>query len=236
MAITKATGQAVAPAAKGDLVVGSATNDAAVLGVGSTDQVLTVDSSTATGLKWATPSSGGMTLIQEQVASANTGISFENIPNTFKELYLVWEGIYHSTTATYFDFRLNNSSTANIYTYLFQGFKTGTTSDYITGSSESISSGNTTYSPFGYQNTSSTNYNEQAKGFIRIENYTSTSKYKHITGQWNYGVTTTSAAVLNLQSIWKSTSAVTSIDLYRVSGSATFSNAANTSIRLYGLS
>lgn len=55
MAITKASGQAVAPAAKGDLVVGSATNDAAVLGVGSADQVLTVDSSTTTGLKWATP-------------------------------------------------------------------------------------------------------------------------------------------------------------------------------------
>lgn len=54
MPITKASGQAVAPAAKGDLVVGSATNDAAVLGVGSTNQVLTVDSSTATGLKWAT--------------------------------------------------------------------------------------------------------------------------------------------------------------------------------------
>jgi hypothetical protein len=58
MAITKATASSVAPAAKGDLVVGSATNDAAVLGVGSNDQVLTADSSTATGLKWATAASG----------------------------------------------------------------------------------------------------------------------------------------------------------------------------------
>lgn len=58
MAITKATASSVAPAAKGDLVVGSATNDAAVLGVGSNDQVLTADSSTATGLKWATASGG----------------------------------------------------------------------------------------------------------------------------------------------------------------------------------
>jgi gliding motility-associated-like protein len=57
MAITKATASSIAPAAKGDLVAGSATNDAAVLGVGANDTVLTADSSTATGLKWATPSS-----------------------------------------------------------------------------------------------------------------------------------------------------------------------------------
>jgi hypothetical protein len=57
MAITKATASSVAPAAKGDLVVGSGTNDAAVLAVGSANQVLTVDSSTGTGLKWAAPSS-----------------------------------------------------------------------------------------------------------------------------------------------------------------------------------
>lgn len=58
MPITKATASSIAPAAKGDLVVGSATNDASVLAVGSANQVLTVDSSTSTGLKWAAPASG----------------------------------------------------------------------------------------------------------------------------------------------------------------------------------
>ena len=58
MAITKATASSIAPAAKGDLVAGSATNDAAVLGVGANNTVLTADSSEATGLKWATPASG----------------------------------------------------------------------------------------------------------------------------------------------------------------------------------
>ena len=58
MPITKATASSIAPAAKGDLVVGSATNDAAVLAVGTNNTVLTADSSTATGLKWAAPASG----------------------------------------------------------------------------------------------------------------------------------------------------------------------------------
>ena len=53
MAITKATASSVAPAAKGDLVVGSATNDASVLTVGSNNAALVADSSQTTGLKWS---------------------------------------------------------------------------------------------------------------------------------------------------------------------------------------
>jgi len=76
MPITKATASSVAPAAKGDLVVGSATNDAAILGVGSNDQVLTADSSTTTGLKWAAASGGssfvGCSLTQSSAQSISS--------------------------------------------------------------------------------------------------------------------------------------------------------------------
>ena len=57
MAITKATASSIAPAAKGDLVVGNATNDADVLAVGADGTVLTADSAEATGLKWAAATS-----------------------------------------------------------------------------------------------------------------------------------------------------------------------------------
>lgn len=71
MAITKATASAVAPAAKGDLVVGSATNDAAVLGVGTDGQILTADSNETTGLKWVTPASG-VTIWTQRLATQST--------------------------------------------------------------------------------------------------------------------------------------------------------------------
>jgi hypothetical protein len=47
--------------AKADLLTATAADTPARLAVGSNDQVLTADSSTATGLKWATPAAAGMT-------------------------------------------------------------------------------------------------------------------------------------------------------------------------------
>jgi hypothetical protein len=111
MPITKASSNAVAAAAKGDLVVGNATNDSGVLAVGSTNQVLTVDSSTATGLKWATPAAGGgMTLISTTTLSGST-TTISSIPQTYKHLYLVYApfggtgvGLRFNTSTQYYGF------------------------------------------------------------------------------------------------------------------------------------
>ena len=55
--------------AKGDIIAATAADTVARLAVGANDSVLTADSSTATGLKWAIPAAGGKVL---QVVSATT--------------------------------------------------------------------------------------------------------------------------------------------------------------------
>jgi len=63
-------------AAKGDLIVGTANNTAAILTAGSNGKILTAASGEATGLKWETAASGGYTFPTiVQVKEANEGNS-----------------------------------------------------------------------------------------------------------------------------------------------------------------
>lgn len=120
MAITKATASSVAPAAKGDLVVGSATNDAAVLGVGSNDQVLTADSSTATGLKWATASAGGLVKLTTLNPSAASEAIADSVFSSTYDNYLI---------VGY----CNLTDNANLTMQLRSGGSNLTSNTYITG-------------------------------------------------------------------------------------------------------
>lgn len=58
--------------AKGDLIAATAADTPARLAVGTNGQVLTADSTASTGLKWATPASGGMTLLSTTTLSSST--------------------------------------------------------------------------------------------------------------------------------------------------------------------
>jgi hypothetical protein len=84
-------GAAVAKAtvdAKGDLIAGTADNTVARLAVGTNGQVLTVDSTAATGLAYTTPASGSLTQLATGSLSG-TEVSITSINQTYKDLRLV---------------------------------------------------------------------------------------------------------------------------------------------------
>jgi len=64
--------------AKGSLLSATAASTPGVLAVGTNDQVLTADSTTSTGLKWATPSSSDFVKITSGSFSASTNITINN--------------------------------------------------------------------------------------------------------------------------------------------------------------
>jgi hypothetical protein len=81
--MTKARANATAEAAKGDLRVGSGTNATSVLGVGSNTQVLTADSTQATGMKWA---AANLTWTNRLQATANN--RFTQIATNGSNIYV----------------------------------------------------------------------------------------------------------------------------------------------------
>jgi hypothetical protein len=95
----------------GDIMYASSASNPARLGIGSSAQVLTV----AAGVpSWATPSSGGMTLISTTSLSG-ASVTISSIPATYKDLRLVIRDLLPATDNAILDMRLNGDSGAGRY-------------------------------------------------------------------------------------------------------------------------
>jgi hypothetical protein len=108
--------------AKGDIVAATAADTVARLAVGANDTVLTADSSTATGLKWATPAAGGMTLISTTNLSG-TSVTLSSLPTNYTHLYLEVINPFVAGGSG-FDFYINTNAQFNrsgLYYRFFNG-------------------------------------------------------------------------------------------------------------------
>jgi hypothetical protein len=110
--------------AKGDLITATGSDTPARLAVGTNGQILTADSTAATGLKWATASTtSGSVLINTTSFSTSGGV---NIDSIFSSTYTNYEILITSTGSTnaeiYFQFRTGGTTNtnSNYYTQEFQ--------------------------------------------------------------------------------------------------------------------
>lgn len=198
--------------AKGDLLVGSAADTLSKLAVGSADQVLTVDSSTITGLKWATPAAGGMTLISTTTLSGAT-TTISSIPQTYESLLCIIYGLTFNTSDKAFRCKPNNSGGNG-----WNGIRSATVYSGFTTISLSVGG-------------DVTRTNADNVWALWIYNYTSTTAFKPFSFSGGADMVGTGTTQLTGGGFYYSTSAVSSL-LFDVEGTNTFSTG---TVKLYGV-
>ena len=103
--------------AKGDLIAATAADTPARLAVGTNGQVLQADSTAATGLKWATPSSGGLAVAQITDVNTLSGTSI-NITglSSYDFIQFRFSAVAWNTGASWLKWTINNDTSA-LYQY-----------------------------------------------------------------------------------------------------------------------
>lgn len=180
------------------------------LGVGANDTVLTADSSTSTGLKWATPTATNASWTQVATGSTTSGTGFSITGlSGYDKYYLSWAYAALSGNGTIIC-RLNANSGSVYYTFLARAYNGAG----FYGTSSNTGGRDTAMGTTGFlwgDTTASSGQNEHLN--ILITGATSTTGYKHFE-MMGYGLAATNTNNLSwANGIFESNSAVTSIDI-----------------------
>ena len=189
--------------AKGDLISATSADTPARLAVGANDTVLTADSTTATGLKWAAPASGGgMTLISTTTLTGST-VTLNSFSG-YTDLQLVVIGAYGSNQIT-FHGRFNSDTGSNYYLgQMATGANGSAQNKFVLGDGLSSSSTDVT----------ARNYT-----VLNIQRYAGSHGHPYqVFSGYIYWNNTAINYIAVENSIYKTTSAITSIDLFMSSG------------------
>jgi hypothetical protein len=106
--------------AKGDIIAATAADTVSRLAVGANATVLTADSSTATGLKWATPATAasGLTLITRNSFTNVASVAIDSIfSSTYYSYMVVIENIYAATGTDDLHLQMRYGSTTQTANY-----------------------------------------------------------------------------------------------------------------------
>jgi hypothetical protein len=200
--------------AKGDIIAATAADTVSRLAVGANDTVLTADSSTATGLKWAAPAGGGMTLISTTTMSGSS-ITLSAIPSTYVHLQLVITNYLPATDNTPLKLRFNGDTNAR--------YKDGTST---TNNSQAFNA--TSIDLFAYQDNAASN----GLMITDIYDYTNTTTWKFTQTQviWNNATTPANSDMYGIFGMYNQTGAISSLTLFPNSGNFT-----SGTVKLYGV-
>ena len=154
--------------AKGDIIAATAADTVARLAVGANDTVLTADSSTATGLKWATSAAGGKTLLSTTTLTGSS-VTISSIDQTYKDLQIVLEDVYNSADVV-FNVRINGiTSSSYEWGTIYQG-------SGVVGGDQANNAAQIRINRIG----ASSDWNVQNTTILDIYRYSETSTFKKI--------------------------------------------------------
>jgi hypothetical protein len=205
--VTVTNSMATAIDAKGDLIAGTADDTFDRLAVGANDTILTADSSTATGLKWATPASGGMTLL-ETITLSGASTSTGTLSSSFNQFYVYFYQLLGTETSG-FRLRLNGDTGSNY----------GFNAPEIEGSLSVERNVGTTSFRCGYVGTGSTVKQMSYMGFTITR--PSDTDGVFLSGGGYLAVGGTSATWYAVNGVYDSSAAITSMTFFPSSGTVT---------------